>query len=174
MIRASISPVWRWTTCAAARAPIGNGSLSPVSIRRSTGAGSDPGQPTGRTSGTPSSSLPSRSTTIASGGSGAALSDRLPLRITGLVRSMEENPRRRGLEAFRPDLAIYSGGALDRDRDFFAPGLVDVVAVARSRVPATFCNPSRLRRCRRGSAGFALLAFSLLLALGGEQRHRLV
>jgi len=71
------------------------------------------------------------------------------LRITGLVRSMEENPRRPGLEeAFRPDLAIYSGGALDRDRDFFAPGFVDVLAVARSRVPAAFAT-------LRGFAGVA-------------------
>ena len=62
---------------------------------------------------------------------------------------MEENPRRPGLEeAFRPDLAIYSGGALDRDRDFFAPGFVDVLAVARSRVPAAFAT-------LRGFAGVA-------------------
>jgi len=146
---ASVSPVSRATSRAAARAPIGNGSISPVSASRDVGAGPGPGQETGRTSGTPSSSLPKRSTTTASGSCGAEV--RRPLRSPVPERLIEGNLLwLRPTEVFRPLFAIYPGGALDQDRDPRMPAFFVAPAAPRARGPACFAP----------LCGLAFLAFT--------------
>ena len=88
MIRASISPVSRGTSRAAARSPTFSVSPVPVSTMRKIGAGSGPGQATGRASASPSSSLPIRSMTVTSGSGGGG--DKAPV---GGARDRSRNAR---------------------------------------------------------------------------------
>ena len=88
MILASMSPVSSGTSRAAARSPTFNTSLAPLSMMRKIGAGSGPGQATGRASASPSSSLPTRSMTVTSGSGGVATKRRLAARVTAPERSI--------------------------------------------------------------------------------------
>jgi hypothetical protein len=106
MILASISPLSREINCAAARAPVGNGSTMLASTTRTFGAGSGPCHAIGRTSGTPSSSLPKRSTMATLGVNGGADKDRLPLPRTDPEFGIEGNRPKLRLTAFLLDLAI--------------------------------------------------------------------